>query len=35
LKPAQDALQLDNSHLGVDQSVDQVMSWWAARGPFA
>jgi 3-phosphoshikimate 1-carboxyvinyltransferase len=35
LKPAQDALLLDNSHLGVDQSVDQVMSWWAARGPFA
>ena len=35
LKPAQDALQLDNSHLGVDQSVDQVMRWWAARGPFA
>ncbi|MFT3779873.1 MAG: bifunctional 3-phosphoshikimate 1-carboxyvinyltransferase/cytidylate kinase [Ottowia sp.] len=34
LKPAQDALLLDNSHLSIDQSVDQVLSWWQARQPF-
>jgi 3-phosphoshikimate 1-carboxyvinyltransferase len=28
LKPASDALQLDNSELSVDQSVAQVLSWW-------
>lgn len=34
LKPAQDALPLDNSHLTVEQSVNQVLSWWQARQPF-
>ena len=35
LKPAQDALSLDNSGLGIEQSVAQVLSWWAQRGPFS
>ncbi|MBP6900871.1 MAG: bifunctional 3-phosphoshikimate 1-carboxyvinyltransferase/cytidylate kinase [Burkholderiaceae bacterium] len=35
LKPAQDALLLDNSGLTIDGSVDQVLAWWAERGPFA
>ena len=34
LKPADDALLLDNSGLTIEQSVDQVLAWWAARGPF-
>ncbi len=34
LKPAQDALLLDNSGLGIEQSVSQVLDWWAQRGPF-
>mgnify|MGYP000872566813 CR=1 FL=1 len=34
LKPAQDALLLDNSTLGIDQSVQQVFDWWQARQPF-
>jgi 3-phosphoshikimate 1-carboxyvinyltransferase len=34
LKPAEDALLLDNSRLTVDQSVDVVLGWWAQRGPF-
>ena len=34
LKPAQDALLLDNSGLNIEQSVDQVLSWWTQRGPF-
>jgi len=34
LKPAQDAQLLDNSGLGIDQSVAQVLDWWAERGPF-
>ena len=34
LKPAPDALLLDNSHLSIDQSVDQVLDWWQARQPF-
>jgi 3-phosphoshikimate 1-carboxyvinyltransferase len=33
LKPAEDALQLDNSGLSVEQSVDQVLAWWAQRNP--
>ncbi len=35
LKPAQDALLLDNSCQTIDQSVDQVLAWWAQRGPFS
>jgi len=31
LKPAQDALQLDNSHLSIEQSVDQVLNWWHSK----
>jgi 3-phosphoshikimate 1-carboxyvinyltransferase len=31
LKPAQDALQLDNSHLSVEQSIDQVLAWWHSK----
>ncbi|HEY0202479.1 MAG TPA: bifunctional 3-phosphoshikimate 1-carboxyvinyltransferase/cytidylate kinase, partial [Burkholderiaceae bacterium] len=34
LKPAQDALQLDNSPLTVEQAVEQVLAWWQARRPF-
>jgi 3-phosphoshikimate 1-carboxyvinyltransferase len=34
LKPAEDALLLDNSGLTIEASVDQVLAWWAARGPF-
>ena len=34
LKPAEDARLLDNSHLSIDESVDQVLGWWEARSPF-
>jgi 3-phosphoshikimate 1-carboxyvinyltransferase len=34
LKPAQDALLLDNSGLTIEQSVAQVLDWWEQRGPF-
>ena len=34
LKPAQDALLLDNSQLSIDESVDKVLGWWQARQPF-
>lgn len=33
LKPAEDALLLDNSGLSIDESVDQVLRWWAERNP--
>jgi 3-phosphoshikimate 1-carboxyvinyltransferase len=33
LKPAEDALRLDNSQLGIDQSVDTVQQWWQQRNP--
>jgi len=35
LRPAEDAMLLDNSHLSIDQSVQQVLAWWQRRGPFA
>ncbi|MBW7833322.1 MAG: bifunctional 3-phosphoshikimate 1-carboxyvinyltransferase/cytidylate kinase [Simplicispira suum] len=35
LKPAQDALTLDNSELTVEQAVNQVLDWWQQRQPFA
>ena len=35
LKPAQDALLLDNSEQSVEDSVAQVLRWWEARQPFA
>ncbi|WP_137895494.1 bifunctional 3-phosphoshikimate 1-carboxyvinyltransferase/cytidylate kinase [Ramlibacter sp. 2FC] len=34
LKPAEDALRLDNSDLSIEQSVDQVLAWWQERQPF-
>jgi 3-phosphoshikimate 1-carboxyvinyltransferase len=34
LKAAQDALLLDNSQLGIEESVQQVLNWWAQRTPF-
>ena len=34
LRPAQDALLLDNSGQTIEQSVDQVLGWWAQRTPF-
>ncbi|MBL8331526.1 MAG: bifunctional 3-phosphoshikimate 1-carboxyvinyltransferase/cytidylate kinase [Rubrivivax sp.] len=33
LKPAVDALRLDNSALGIDESVDVVQKWWQQRNP--
>jgi 3-phosphoshikimate 1-carboxyvinyltransferase len=35
LKPAQDALVLDNSTLTIDEAVNQVLNWWQERQPFA
>ncbi len=35
LKPAQDALVLDNSTLTIDEAVNQVLAWWQERQPFA
>jgi 3-phosphoshikimate 1-carboxyvinyltransferase len=35
LKPAEDALQLDNSTGTAEEAVQQVMDWWAACQPFA
>ena len=34
LKPAEDALLLDNSQLNVEQSVDQLLAWWQDKTPF-
>ena len=34
LKPAQDALLLDSSHLSAEQALEQVLGWWQARQPF-
>ena len=34
LKPAEDALQLDNSALTIEASVEQVMVWWQSRQVF-
>jgi 3-phosphoshikimate 1-carboxyvinyltransferase len=34
LKPAEDALLLDNSNLTVEESVAQVLAWWQQRSPF-
>ncbi len=35
LRPAEDALLLDNSHQSIDESVQQVLSWWRQRSPLA
>ena len=34
LKPAQDALLLDNSELTVEESVNIVLGWWQKKQPF-
>ncbi|MFD0666736.1 bifunctional 3-phosphoshikimate 1-carboxyvinyltransferase/cytidylate kinase [Ramlibacter sp. MAHUQ-53] len=34
LKPAQDALLLDNSEQSIDESVARVLDWWSDRQPF-
>jgi len=34
LRPAEDAQLLDNSHLSIEASVQQVLAWWQQRGPF-
>ncbi len=34
LKPAEDALLLDNSQLSIEESVQQLLCWWAGRSPF-
>jgi len=34
LKPAQDALLLDNSEMTIETSVDQVLGWWQSKQPF-
>jgi 3-phosphoshikimate 1-carboxyvinyltransferase len=35
LKAAKDALLLDNSQLDIEQSVEQVLSWWQQRTSFS
>ena len=35
LKPAEDALKLDNSQLGIEESVRLCLAWWQQRRPFA
>ena len=35
LKPAEDALRLDNSGLDIEQSVQQVLDWWQGRTVFS
>jgi 3-phosphoshikimate 1-carboxyvinyltransferase len=34
LRPAEDALLLDNSQLGIEESVARVLAWWQERSPF-
>jgi 3-phosphoshikimate 1-carboxyvinyltransferase len=34
LKPAQDAVLLDNSDLSIEESVNLVLSWWQSKQPF-
>lgn len=35
LKPAEDALQLDNSTLSIEESVKQVLTWWQGKTGFS
>ena len=35
LKPAEDALHLDNSAGTIEQAVQQILTWWEQRQPFA
>ncbi|MDD2811345.1 bifunctional 3-phosphoshikimate 1-carboxyvinyltransferase/cytidylate kinase [Rhodoferax sp.] len=34
LKPAQDALLMDNSNLSIEESVNQVLAWWQDKQPY-
>jgi 3-phosphoshikimate 1-carboxyvinyltransferase len=34
LKPAEDALLLDNSSQSIEESVEQVLQWWESKQPF-
>ena len=34
LKAAEDAVSLDNSALGIEDSVQQVLAWWQSKTPF-
>ncbi len=34
LRPAEDALLLDNSDLSIEESVNQVLRWWQGKQPF-
>jgi 3-phosphoshikimate 1-carboxyvinyltransferase len=34
LKPAEDALQLDNSGMDIEESVQQVLKWWQGKTVF-
>jgi 3-phosphoshikimate 1-carboxyvinyltransferase len=34
LKPAEDALELDNSGLNIEESVKQVLNWWQGKTAF-
>jgi 3-phosphoshikimate 1-carboxyvinyltransferase len=34
LKPAEDAVLLDNSQLGIEESVQRCLDWWHERRPF-
>lgn len=35
LKPAEDALLLDNSDMGIETSVQQVLDWWQSKSVFS
>jgi 3-phosphoshikimate 1-carboxyvinyltransferase len=35
LRPAEDALLLDNSSQSVEESVAQVLQWWEEKQPFS
>jgi 3-phosphoshikimate 1-carboxyvinyltransferase len=35
LKPAEDAMLLDNSDLGIEESVQQVLAWWQGKSGFS
>jgi 3-phosphoshikimate 1-carboxyvinyltransferase len=35
LKPAEDAMLLDNSEIGIEQSVQQVLGWWHGKSAFS
>lgn len=33
LKPAEDAMQLDNTDMGIDESIQLVLDWWQSKQP--